>query len=312
MGLCIVWLLSLIIAYVTNIVCDRMAVKNVKDNDEKQIFNPILELSVSDDMINDVNNLTDVIFDNNKDNVEFLLEGNLQEDNVFVDETTVVECINNDVVGDTPVNAYVSDNVMDNNGNNTLSIIDTEENNPIDKISVTFNDILNGCVPVTYYDNGIIDDNYEMFDPQMIYEDNYNKIKCENNIVADSDVAKNISLFNDVIVSDIEEKQLSVEERSFVQKEMISKERLITNTVSLNDLIEEEKIIPEIEIKDNYKDGIYTIDDYRKIMEMLNSIKSHSINSNINIDDAVAISLISNYSVDDCLKFKNLLENNLN
>ena len=32
----------------------------------------------------------------------------------------------------------------------------------------------------------------------------------------------------------------------------------------------------------------------------------------IKIDDAVAISLIKNYSVDDCLKFKNILENNLN
>ena len=30
------------------------------------------------------------------------------------------------------------------------------------------------------------------------------------------------------------------------------------------------------------------------------------------VDDAVAIGLINNYSVDDCMMFKNILENNLN
>ena len=45
---------------------------------------------------------------------------------------------------------------------------------------------------------------------------------------------------------------------------------------------------------------------------MLTSLKKHSDGTNIKIDDAVAISLISNYSIDDCLKFKNILENNLN
>ena len=48
------------------------------------------------------------------------------------------------------------------------------------------------------------------------------------------------------------------------------------------------------------------------MVEMLNAIKSHSISSSINIDDAVAISLINNYSIDECLKFKNILENSLN
>ena len=47
-------------------------------------------------------------------------------------------------------------------------------------------------------------------------------------------------------------------------------------------------------------------------MNMLKSLKNQSIGRNITIDDAVAISLISNYSIDDCLKFKDILESNLN
>ena len=45
---------------------------------------------------------------------------------------------------------------------------------------------------------------------------------------------------------------------------------------------------------------------------MLNAVKKHGIDHNVTIDDAVAISLISNYSLDDCLKFKDILESTLN
>ena len=48
------------------------------------------------------------------------------------------------------------------------------------------------------------------------------------------------------------------------------------------------------------------------MIKMLNCIKNHSNNSIISVDDAINISLISNYSIDDCLKFKDILESNLN
>ena len=44
---------------------------------------------------------------------------------------------------------------------------------------VTFNDILNGLVPVTYYDNEINNQNYNITNPQEIYEGNYNNLKLE-------------------------------------------------------------------------------------------------------------------------------------
>jgi len=107
------------------------------------------------------------------------------------------------------------------------------------------------------------------------------------------------------------------------EKIKASEERLIINTVSLNDLIDEEfnEIMENTKEENNFnkveniketKEYNYSIDDYKKIYNMLNSLKEYSTNNNIKIDDAVAISLISNYSIDDCLKFKNILESNLN
>ena len=51
---------------------------------------------------------------------------------------------------------------------------------------------------------------------------------------------------------------------------------------------------------------------YKKIVEMLKEIKNNSNKNNISIDDAVTMSLINNYSIDDCVKFKEILESNLN
>lgn len=45
---------------------------------------------------------------------------------------------------------------------------------------------------------------------------------------------------------------------------------------------------------------------------MLTKLKDFTNSNNVSIDDAVTISLINNYSIDDCLKFKEILESNLN
>ena len=113
---------------------------------------------------------------------------------------------------------------------------------------------------------------------------------------------------------------MSVEEITRKQKEKLSKERLVSNTISLNELIEEkvedkseEKIIEVTLENSNEKNNTtYTVEDYKKMIKMLHSLKHYSNNSNITIDDAISISLISNYTIEDCLKFKELLESNLN
>ena len=48
------------------------------------------------------------------------------------------------------------------------------------------------------------------------------------------------------------------------------------------------------------------------MITMLKELKQFTNSSNISVDDAINISLISNYSIDDCLKFKEMLEGNLN
>ena len=83
-----------------------------------------------------------------------------------------------------------------------------------------------------------------------------------------------------------------------------------------DDTIEEVKNNKNIDtIKEDIitnSDNDYTIDDYKKISKMLKALKIHASGSNISVDDAVTISLISNYSIDDCVKFKEILESNLN
>ena len=48
------------------------------------------------------------------------------------------------------------------------------------------------------------------------------------------------------------------------------------------------------------------------MINMLKNIKNITKSTNITIEEAISISLINNYSLDDCIKFKQLLESNLN
>ena len=56
----------------------------------------------------------------------------------------------------------------------------------------------------------------------------------------------------------------------------------------------------------------YTIDDYKKFVLMLEEIKAKSSKSNLSIDDAMMLNLVNNYSLDDCIRFREILKNNLN
>lgn len=273
MGLFILWVFTLITIYVTNTICIRIS--NKKDNKKivnEELFSPVLE--ISNDTIVDVNSFND--------SSDVITETEVETISSY-DTNLVVEEIND---------------------NQNIVIEPTIENN------ITFNDILNGCVPVTYYDNSNVIGEYSLTDPQTIYENNYNKVKEE-------------IIFNNINLSLDDDDKFSIEELTIKEKEKLSEERLSINTISLNDLIEEDNI-SEIDIKENNnildeknivkEENIsgYSVDDYKKIIKMLTEIKNYSNGTSINIDDAVAIGLINNYSIDDCMKFKNILENNLN
>ena len=270
MNLFILWVLSLIIVYTTNCICDRIVVKKhvVVDNN----------VSSTLEVFNDINEDINV----NNDSI------NVSKDEVVIDTVDLNE--NSDVTPD------------------TLVIEDIKED-----YSTTFEDILNGNIEVVYYqnDNTCNDLEYSIVNPQEIYENKYN-YQVENK-------SKNDTSFED-IVKNIEDNTIEEQDKSFEKKRLVE-DRLIINTVSLDDLnkddtIEEVKNNKNIDtIKEDIitnSDNDYTIDDYKKISKMLKALKIHASGSNISVDDAVTISLISNYSIDDCVKFKEILESNLN
>lgn len=280
MGLFILWVLSLITVYVTNCICDRMVSKKVVKNDiQESVFNPVLEVTnnlVSDSTI-----------------------GNELESNIL-EEPTVVETIS---TCDDSLLSY--ENTVDEQ--NIVSVLEPQ---------ITFNDILNGGVPVYYYN----DSNVEDFDVlQNLSGDESINIEKENLSFNDINTLLDTETYEKI--SNVDE--YSVEEKTILEKERLSEERLFINTISLNDLIDNEvEQIEKIE-KDNSIDlidttissknnNIYTVDDYKKFIKMLTEVKNYSSGTNVNIADAIAISLINNYSVDDCMMFKNILENNLN
>lgn len=292
MGLFILWIVSLSTAYITNTICDKITSKKTI---KEEIISEVKELVPKEAIT--------------PETIPVKEEVSLIEGNIKVPEVTEIK---EELPTDTEV----------------------ETNNKI-----TFNDILNGLVPVTYYDTEVNNKSYNITNPQKIYEDNYNNLKLE--LEKDSpkiekpiiekvpevkiknaktkvdkvpEVKVNIIKEKDIIGKNILSVNLNkVEDKTLKIKEENMKKNLISNTISLNDLVEkEEKIVEPAKQTIISNDTSYTLNDYKKIIAMLKEIKNNSNKNNISIDDAITMSLISNYSIDDCVKFKEILESNLN
>lgn len=295
MGLFILWITTLSIIYITNIICDKItSKKNVTEETLAKDVEPIIEkMNTTEDLLS-------------------------KEENLFIKDVTDVPMVKEEMLTNT--NTVIND-------------------------KVTFNDILNGLVPVTYYDSKINNQNYSISNPQEIYEGNYNNLKLElekDTIKRVEPIISNVSKVNindtekikteqiekmpEVKVNIIKEKNTinkdvlninldTIEDKTIKIKEENMKKNLISNTVSLNDLIKQDediKEISEVEVLDTVRDESYSLNDYKKMVEMLKEIKNSSNKSNISVDDAVTMSLIGNYSIDDCVKFKEILESSLN
>lgn len=294
MGLFILWVTALSVVYITNTICDKITSKKaVKEEVTIKDIEPVTEeISTTKELLP-------------KEKIVF----------------------NEDVTKIPEVIQTVEEVSSDTN-------IETNDR-------VTFNDILNGLVPVTYYDNEINNQNYNITNPQEIYEGNYNNLKLElekntikkvepimdkiSEVKEVEDVPKvkieklpeikvNIIKAKDIINNDTLNINLdTVEDKTLKIKKDNMKKNLISNTISLNDLIKQDEEIKETsKVIDTINDESYSLNDYKKIVEMLKEIKNNSNKNNISIDDAVTMSLINNYSIDDCVKFKEILESNLN
>lgn len=298
-----VWLFCLLVIYITNVICDRIMIKKKAKNkvETKEVVTEIVAN-------------TDKAVEDNKDDKK-------STDKELIPNGNVVMAVNPNTV------------VIDNKNNK-------KENKKKKKsVGITFDDILNGKVPVTYYDNNVSSDSsYNIVNPQKMYEESYNvwlnDISSKSNIqdiIDDIKIEDNTSNIEntssveepiidnyfteevvpmedkmvDTIDSSLEDNVTKSDNISLIENTSDTKEEVEQDeTVTLNDLID----VKENKVEENNN---YTVEDYKKFAKMLSSLKSYTDTSNISVDDAIAISLINDYSIDDCVMFKDMLKSSL-
>ena len=298
-----VWLFCLLVIYITNVICDRIMIKKKAKNkvDTKEVVTEIVAN-------------TDKAVEDNKDDKK-------STDKVLIPNGNVVMAVNPNTV------------VIDNKNKK-------KENKKKKKsVGITFDDILNGKVPVTYYDNNVSSDSsYNIVNPQKMYEESYNvwlndissksniqdiidDIKIEDNTsnientssveepIIDNYFTEEVVPMEDKMVetidSSLEDNVTKSDNISLIENTSDTKEEVKQDEdVTLNDLID----VKENKVEENNN---YTVEDYKKFAKMLSSLKSYTDTSNISVDDAIAISLINDYSIDDCVMFKDMLKSSL-
>ena len=282
MGLFILWILSLIVVYTTSVICDRIGSKR-REKITCEINN---EVEVSND--NKVPTSSQTI--------------------------TPVEVVEEPQPLLSSIDTTINNDLLDNKVIEEESIETVEETNN----NLTFDDILNGNIPVNYYENTLEIDAHDIVNPQEVFENKYKEYKNNSNIESFQDIVNDVKEDNVVIIKKNKAKEnlknntipLQELENNTLKENTISIKEDITNTKEkeLNIDIKEETE----DKKTTTKKDIYTLEDYKKFATMLTKLKDFTNSNNISIDDAVTISLINNYSIDDCLKFKEILESNLN
>ena len=293
-GLFGLWVLSLIVVYTTSVICDRIGNKRREvvtcdTNSDVEGIDITKDTSSYNNVLTPVDAVSEV---KEPSIVTYEIESNNVEPEVIEEVSNV----------DTNV---VSDDVKENNSN-----------------VVTFDDILNGRIPVNYYENVLSVDAHDIVNPQEVFENKYKEYKEKSNIESFQDIvndanedkvviiknnrAKDNLKINTVTLDSLEDKNDTVD--TMVTSESSGNENISEVTNELDNTGKVDVVTYNEEIK---KDS-YSLDDYKKFIAMLGELKDFTNSNNVSIDDAVTISLINNYSIDDCLKFKEILESNLN
>lgn len=293
-GLFVLWILSLIVVYTTSVICDRIGNKR-REFVTCDINSDVEGIDITKDTSSYNNVLTPVkVVSEVKE--PSIVTYEIESNNV---EPEVIEEVSN---VDTNVG---TDDVKENNSN-----------------VVTFDDILNGRIPVNYYENVLSVDEHDIVNPQEVFENKYKEYKEKSNIESFQDIvndanedkvviiknnkAKDNLRINTVTLDSLEDKNDTVD--TMVTSESSGNENISEVTNELDNTGKIDVVTSNEEIR---KDS-YSLDDYKKFIAMLGELKDFTNSNNVSIDDAVTISLINNYSIDDCLKFKEILESNLN
>lgn len=293
-GLFVLWILSLIVVYTTSVICDRIGNKRREfviydTNSDVEGIDITKDTSSYNNVLTPVEAVSEV---KEPSIVTYEIESNNVEPEVIEEVSNV----------DTNVG---TDDVKENNSN-----------------VVTFDDILNGRIPVNYYENVLSVDEHDIVNPQEVFENKYKEYKEKSNIESFQDIvndanedkvviiknnkAKDNLRINTVTLDSLEDKNDTVD--TMVTSESSGNENISEVTNELDNTGKIDVVTSNEEIR---KDS-YSLDDYKKFIAMLGELKDFTNSNNVSIDDAVTISLINNYSIDDCLKFKEILESNLN
>ncbi len=296
----LLWIASLLVTYTVDITSTAVLYKKEKSNsveedteytytpgEDNYIYNPPLS--------NAYLYSSPVLQDNYMHNsVESTINNNIEYKNI-------VEKENNNI----PIN--LNNNIIENQ---TIIIDNKEINNTKDTPSFTFD------TPTNISEN-INNESFQDIVNDIREESIIIKKPIKEEIAKVEEIAKTEEISKVEEVKDIEESS----NLNTMELEKISKieENTNNNTVKLEELIREENKTNNIELqnsvvesREEIKENLYNIEDYKKIITMLNSLKKITSSSNISIDEAVTLSLINNYSVDDCIRFKEILESNLN
>lgn len=293
-GLFVLWILSLIVVYTTSVICDRIGNKR-REFVTCDINSDVEGIDITKDT-SSYNNVLTPVEAVSEVKEPSIVTYEIESNNV---EPEVIEEVSN---VDTNVG---TDDVKENNNN-----------------VVTFDDILNGRIPVNYYENVLSVDEHDIVNPQEVFENKYKEYKEKSNIESFQDIvndanedkvviiknnkAKDNLRINTVTLDSLEDKNDTVD--TMVTSESSGNENISEVTNELDNTDKVDVVTSNEEIR---KDS-YSLDDYKKFIAMLGELKDFTNSNNVSIDDAVTISLINNYSIDDCLKFKEILESNLN
>lgn len=293
-GLFVLWILSLIVVYTTSVICDRIGNKRREfviydTNSDVEGIDITKDTSSYNNVLTPVKVVSEV---KEPSIVTYEIESNNVEPEVIEEVSNV----------DTNVG---TDNVKENNNN-----------------VVTFDDILNGRIPVNYYENVLSVDEHDIVNPQEVFENKYKEYKEKSNIESFQDIVNDANEDKVVIIKNNKAKDNlrintvtldSLEDKNDIVDTIVTSESSGNENISevTNELDNTGKI-DVVTSNEKIRKDSYSLDDYKKFIAMLGELKDFTNSNNISIDDAVTISLINNYSIDDCLKFKEILESNLN
>lgn len=293
-GLFVLWVLSLIVVYTTSVICDRIGNKR-REFVTCDINSDVEGIDITKDT-SSYNNVLTPVEAVSEVKEPSIVTYEIESNNV---EPEVIEEVSN---VDTNVG---TDDVKENNSN-----------------VVTFDDILNGRIPVNYYENVLSVDEHDIVNPQEVFENKYKEYKEKSNIESFQDIVNDANEDKVVIIKNNKAKDNlrintvtldSLEDKNDIVDTMATSESSGNENISevTNELDNTDKIDVVTSNEEIRKDS-YSLDDYKKFIAMLGELKDFTNSNNVSIDDAVTISLINNYSIDDCLKFKEILESNLN